>query len=48
MSTKQNSATSALIEAKKFLLVLAGKRKFQSEMKQIDQQRPFLFLINHI
>ena len=37
MSTKQNSASLALIESKKFLLVLAGKRKFQSEMKQIDQ-----------
>ena len=26
-----------VIETKKFLLVAAGKRKFQSEMKQIDQ-----------
>ena len=37
MSTKQNSANLALIEAKKFVIVLAGKREFQSEMKQIYQ-----------
>ena len=52
MSTKQNSATLALIETKKNT-VLAGKRTFQSEMKQIARsinpyQWPFLFLINYI
>ena len=37
MEIKCQQNKIALIEAKKLLLVQAGKRKFQSEMKQIDQ-----------
>ena len=37
MEIKCEQTKIALIEAKKLLLVQAGKIKFQNEMKQIDQ-----------